>query len=104
MCGGCSKPEAARMTSMRATGLSVITWAEVHAVRMTRHLLAFAATRVAPVGTDPAAADPVAVADRVAGLQAQVGGVPALSVLARDRGGAPAWPGRHGNWSKLARV
>jgi hypothetical protein len=97
----------------RVTGSAATTWAEVHAVRMARHLLAPAATRAVPVVV---AVDPVAVADRVVGLQAQVDGVPALSVLARGHGAADgaadgaarARPrrhdSRHGNWSKLARM
>jgi Winged helix DNA-binding domain len=87
---------------MGVTGSAAITWADVHSVRMIRHLLAPAA------GAAPVPADPVAVADRVAGLQAQVDGTPALSVLARDHGvdggAAPARLRRHRGWLTLVRV
>lgn len=66
-------------------------WPQAHAVRAARHLL----TARTPDRPHP----PDLVAERVAGLQAQVNRVPALSVLAR--GGAA---GVDSGWSNLVRT
>lgn len=72
-----------------------LAWADIHAVRAARHLLS---------GSPFTSPQPVAVAARVAGLHAQVDGVPRLSVLARTRAAAPGRPDDDNGWPALVRT
>lgn len=80
--------------AMSTSGEVSYSWPAIHAVRMTRHLLA------GPSGE----AGAVDIAAAVGGLQAQVDGVPPLSVLARDRTSAPARVRNGALWSALVRM